>query len=66
MAPWSGSGTSGTLVSWGLSSAEVHGGGGEGLVGGVGPNGVYPVFTSGTAGGICVAEQGGQGLGQGE
>ena len=48
---------------WGLQSVgagQVHGGEGEGLAGGdgaVGPHGVYPVSTSGTAGGICVPDQ---------
>ena len=49
---------------WGLQSVgagQVHGGEGEGLAGGdgaVGPHGVYPVSKSGTAGGLCVADQG--------
>ena len=46
-----------------VGAGQVHGGGGEVLVGGdgaVGLHGVYPVTTSGTAGDICFADQGGR------
>ena len=41
-----------------VGAGQVHGGDEA-----VGPQGVYPVSASGAAGGICVADQGGQGLG---